>query len=209
MSTNVETSPSPLPPQDDGFDLLEFWIRHRTRVLLYGALLVIALVIFGLYQFAHQREIANAEEAFSRAAKAEDYQKIIDTWPKLPAAASAQLLLAAEQRRAGKLDESNALLKSFIEKHPQHELLPGAWTSLAVNAEQSGKLDEAMNSYQKVIATWPTSFSAPVAWIGKARVLQEQGKTDDARHAYETVISNFAESPFAGEAMRETQRLKK
>jgi predicted negative regulator of RcsB-dependent stress response len=205
-STAPTTTPAP-PPEE--FDPLEFWIRHRSRIILYTSLAIAALLVVGIYEFAHQRMVAASEQAFTLANKPEEFQKVIAEYPKLPAAAAAELVLAGQQRDAGKLDESNATLKAFIDKHPQHPMLSGAYTSMAANQTAAGKLDDALNTYKKVTATWPSSFSAAPAWLGEAQILQKQGKTEEARHAYETIVTQFPESPFASEAFRQSQKLKK
>ena len=211
MANSVETA-NPLPPSPpaaDGFDLLEFWIRNRSKILLFGGLLVVALIIFGASEIMRQRKLVASEQAYMAASKPEEFQKVIADYPSEPAAAAAQLRLSEIYRGAGKIEESNAMLKQFIEKHGDHPLISGAYTGLAANAEQAGKLEEALANYKKVTASYPNSYSAAAAWVGQGRVQQQQGKKDEARHAYETVVAQFPESPFASEAMRETQKVKK
>ena len=104
-----------LCPQDTGFDPLEFWIRYKSKIVLYGALLAVALVIFGLYKWNEDRTKAASEAAFSSAKTAEDFRKsqspraIRGRWR----GANAQMMLAERLRTDGKLDESIAASRSL------------------------------------------------------------------------------------------------
>jgi TolA-binding protein len=196
-------------PQDTGFDSLEFWIRYKSKILLYGALIIVALAIFGLYKWNEDRVKAASEAAFSTAKTADDFRKVAEEYPRSIAGANAQLMLADRQRADGKLDDAIATLRSFVSQHPDHPLISVAWTSLASALEAKADFGEALTTYQKVTMSYPTSATAPVAFLGQARVLAAQGKSEDARRIYETVIGQFQNSPFAMRAQQQVQLLKK
>lgn len=202
-------TPPPVSTAPEEFDPLVFWIKHRSQILMYTTMLIVALALYFTYWAIQKSTREHSEQALAGAKTAEDYKKVADEYPKSAAAANALLLMADKLRADGKLDESTTALKSFIERFPKHNLISGAYTSLAINQEAQGKLDEALLSYKKVTTNYPTSFSAPAAYIAQGGILEQQGKPEEARHAYETVMTNFAESPFQQEAMRMMGKMKK
>jgi TolA-binding protein len=208
MASPAATTP-PASSAPEEFDPLVFWIKYKSRILLYTTMVIAALALYFAYWSIEKSRREHSEQALANAKTPEDYRKVVEEYPKSAAAGDALLLLGDKLRAEGKLDESSAALKSFIEKFPKHSLISGAYTSLAANQEAQGKLDEALLSYKKVTTSYPTSFSAAAAYIAQGRILGQQGKADEARHAYETVMTQFAESPFQQEAMMEMRKLKK
>jgi TolA-binding protein len=208
MASPAATTP-PASSAPEEFDPLVFWIKHKSQILMYTTMVIVALALYFTYWVIQKTTREHSEQALAGAKTVEDYKKVVDGYPKSAAAGNALLLMADKLRAEGKFDESSTALKSFIEKFPKHSLISGAYTSLAANQEAQGKLDDALLSYKKVTASYPTSFSAPAAYIAQGRILEQQGKTEEARHAYETVMTQFAESPFQQEAMGMMRNLKK
>jgi tetratricopeptide (TPR) repeat protein len=196
-------------PQDTGFDPLEFWIRHKSKIVLYSGLLLGALIVFGIFEVTQQRTKVASGAAYAAAKTEDDFRKIAADYPRNVAGANAELMLAEQQRAAGKLDESLATLRNFVTKHPAHPLIAGAYASLGSVEEAKGDLGEALATYQKITTSFPNTYAAPLGWLGQARVLKAQGKTEEARRSYETVIGQFQQTAFANEAQRQVQSLKK
>ena len=208
MASPAATTP-PASSAPEEFDPLVFWIKHKSQILMYTTMVIVALALYFAYWVFEKSRREHSEQALANAKTVEDYRKVVDEYPKSAAAADALLLEADKLRDEGKFDESTAALRSFIEKFPKHSLISGAYASLAADQEAQGKLDDALLNYKKVTASYPTSFSAAAAYIAQGRILNQQGKTEEARHAYETVMTQFAESPFQQEAMMEMRKLKK
>ncbi len=201
-------------PQDTGFDPLEFWIRHKSKIVLYCGLLLGALIVFGIFEVTQQRTKVASEVAYAAAKTEDDFRKVATDYPRNVAGANAELMLAEQQRAAGKLDESLATLRSpggrpsrIPERIPLD--IAGAYASLASAEEAKGDLGEAFSTYQKITTSFPNSYAAPLGWLGQARVLKAQGKSEEARRSYETVIGQFQGTAFANEAQRQVQSLKK
>ena len=202
-------SPTPAPSASDTeFDPLIFWIQHRNKIVLFAGLLALALSTYAISELLQRRKLAGAQQLFAAAQTSEDFRKIITQYPGTTPAGSAYLMLAAQQRQAGKLDESSATLRAFAEQYPEHPLISGAWTSLAANLEAQGKPEEALAMYQKVSTGYANSFSAPAALMAQAR-LQKATKPDEARRLYEQVISQFSDNILAQQAAQEMRALKK
>lgn len=204
--------PSPTdtkPVVEEEFDMLAFWIQHKSKVLLFTLLLIIGLLAFAIFQYTEYRAREAAAHDFANAKTVEDYRKVVVSHPGSPVAGNSLLLIAEQLRNENKLDESTAALKQFIEKFPNHPLISGAWVSLAVNLEAQEKADEALVNYQKVVGSYPSSFSAPAALMAEARIYKAKGKIDEAKRAYESVISQYGDNILARLAMQESTRLKK
>lgn len=210
MSSPAETSqPQPTPSHHTGFDPIEFWYLHKTKIIAFTALLVVALVGYAVFEIVQRNARESANKAFAAAKTADDFKKVIADHPSQTAAGNAQLVLASLLRKDGKYDEANTVLRSFIEKHPTHPMLAGAWLSLGQNAEAAGKTDEALTQYQKILTTFPTSYAAPIALLAQGRIQKAKGQTDAAKRSFEQVISQYQMTSFQFEAQRELGSLNK
>jgi TolA-binding protein len=197
------------PVEDSEFDAHVFWIQHKTRILLFVGLVIAALAIYAATEYVGQRRNANAQAAYATAKTTDDFRKIAADYSGTITGGNAQLILADKLRADGKLDDSSAALRAFIEKYPSHPLISGAYTSLGANLESQGKLDEALTTYQKVSSAYANSFSAPLALLAQARVLAEKNKPDDARRVYEQIISQYQDNLVSQLAGQELRKLKK
>ena len=204
--------PSPTetkPIVEEEFDMLAFWIQHKSKVLLFTLLLIIGLLAFAIFQYTQYRAREAAAHDFANATTVEDLRRVAANHAKSAVAGNALLLIGEKLRAENKLDESTAALKEFTQKFPNHPLVSGAWMSIAVNLEAQEKTDEALANYQKIVATFPTSFSAPGALMAEARIYKAKGKIDEAKRAYEAVIGQYSDNILAQLARQESQRLKK
>jgi TolA-binding protein len=205
MPTPADTKPS----VEEEFDLLAFWLQYKNQILLLLGLLVFGLVAYATFELVQHRGRESAARDLANAKIAEDFRRVASGHEGQPAAGDALLLLADKLRKDGKLDESSAALREFIDKYPNHPLVSGAWMSLGVNLELQEKADEALANYQRIVASYPTSFSAPGALMAQARILKAKGKTEEAKRAYENVIAQFPENVHRRLAEIELQQLKK
>lgn len=196
-------------PADTGFDPAVFWIQHKSKVLLFTGLFVVALAAYAISEYVREKRNTSAQTLFANAHSVEDYRKVIADYSGTSPAGDAYLLLAEKLRAEGKIDESSAALHTFIEKYPEHPLISGAWTSLAANLEAQGKVDEALSTYQKVTTTFANSFSAPLALTSQARLLVQKGKVEEARRIYEQVMAQYQDNFAAQQAAQELRKLKK
>ncbi len=193
---------------DAALEAQVFWFRYRKTIA--GVLVVLffgVLGVAGWRLYRERREIA-ASAAFAGAKTATEYEAVIDRYRETPAAASAFLLLADEQRKSGKLAEANATLQRFLDKFPQHELASTARISMAANLETMGKQDEALATYQHVASAHSGSFNAPLALLAQAQIWQRKDRADDARRICETIMTQYQQSYAAAEAAQLLRTLK-
>ncbi|HET6407634.1 MAG TPA: tetratricopeptide repeat protein [Chthoniobacteraceae bacterium] len=211
MSSPAETSQQqPTPsPQHTGFDPVEFWYLHKTKIIVFAVFFVVALAGYAIYEVSQRSAREAANQAFAEAKTADDFKNVIAKHPRQIAAGNAQLKLADILRKEGKYDEANASLRSFIEQHPTHPLLAGGWLGLAQNAEAAGKSDQALTDYQKILTTFPNSYVAPVALLAQGKIQKAKGQNDAAKRSFEQVISQYQFTSFQFEAQRELASLNK
>jgi len=205
MTTSPESEIVPMP----GFDPLVFWLQHKSKIIIYAILLVVAAVGFAAYEIMSQQRLAESQRLYAQAATEDDYRNIVQKFPHTIAAGNATLMLAEKLRDSKKYDEAVVLLQTMIDQYPDYPLIDTAWLALAATFQAAGKTDEALVKYQLTATKFPTTSSAPHALVAEAGILKDQGKLDDARHAYENVKSQFPNSYYAALAMQELQQLKK
>jgi TolA-binding protein len=152
---------------------------------------VLAIVGFAGYRLYTNRRDGSAAELLGNAKTAQDYQEVISRYPGTPAGGSAYLLLADKQRNEQKFAESNATLQAFIDKRPDHELVPTAELTKAANLEAMGKSDEALTTYQQVATRYANSFVAPLAMISEVPLLKAKNRIDDARRVCEDILTKY------------------
>src|ERR1700730_3139955 len=134
-----------LPPSshDAAIEAQVFWLRFKNEIATALIIVLLGIAGFAGYRlYTHSRDSAAA--ALLGSAKSPlDYQQVIARYPNTPAGASAYLLLAEAQRNEKKFAEANATLQAFVNKNPDHELVPTAQMAIAANLESMGKSDEA------------------------------------------------------------------
>jgi TolA-binding protein len=169
---------------------------------------ICVLVVFGGYRVYTARRDAAAATLLASAKSEADFQKVIADYASAPAAPSAALLLADEQRKGQKFAEANVTLQAFIKGNPKHELITTAKLAVAGNLESLGKADEALEMYRRVAAEHPRDFNAPLALLGEIPLLKQKGQIDEARRICETVLTQYRESYASQEAQRQLRLLK-
>jgi predicted negative regulator of RcsB-dependent stress response len=185
-----------------------FWDRHKTKVFAALVLALFAVAAWGGYRIYSERRDTTAATLLTAAKTTADFQKVIAQYPGTPAAGSACLFLAEEQRKEKKFNEANATLQSFVDKYPKHELKGTARMAMAGNLESLGKRDEALTTYQRLAADEPEGFTAPIALLSEIHLLKEKNQIDEARHVCETILTKYRDSLVASEATRQLRLLK-
>jgi TolA-binding protein len=200
-------APAATPPEME-FDLLAFWIQHRTLVIRFLSAALIAIAIWGVYEFMNYRKRAGSEAALATAKTVEDFRNVIANWEGTPAAGTAYLWLAEELHKEGKPADAVQVLQDFSAKYPLHPLRAAGAHAQAVALEIAGKNDEALAAYQKLAATYSKSAFAPLATLGEARIFTAEGKLEEARKSLEAVQQQAQNSPVSYIAMQLLEEIK-
>jgi len=194
---------------DPALETQLFWDQYKTTIIAVVAVAILAGLGYAGYQLYTARRAADATALLASANSPQEYQQVIDRYPGSGPAASAYLLLAAQQRAKKNYAEANAALHKFIDQYPKHQLITTAWMGVAANFESLGKNDEALSTYQRLATEYPQSFNAPLALLAEVPLLKAKNRNEEARRACETVISQYRDSIVASEAMRELMALPK
>ena len=202
----MQTAPTSTP--DPLLETQVFWDKYKMPILLGIAAVLLVIGAVSAYRYFAAQKNAAAAELLSNAKGIEDYQKVIAQYPTSGAAASAYLLLAAQQREKGMFAEANTSLQTFVDKFSDHQLVTTAKMAIAGNLESLGKPDEALEAYRRLAADYPTSFNAPLAMLAQVSLLKQKGQTDEARRVCETVLTQYRDSNAASEATRLLRSLK-
>ena len=152
---------------DPALETRLFWDQYKTTIIAVAAALVLGGLGYAGYELYTARRAADAKALLAGAKSAQDYQQVIERYPGSDPAASAYLLLAAQQRAKKNYAEANTTLHKFIEQFPTHELITTAWMGVAANLESLGKSDEALSTYQRLATEYPQSFNAPLALLAQ------------------------------------------
>ena len=207
-------TPDPKDPKSPAteFDLEAFWIQYRSKFLLGMCAIIVVLLSYAAYEWNRSKTLNGAEERLATAKTEEEFQKVVADYPKTNAAGCAMLLLAEQQRKSGKLEESTKSIRSFMDGYPEHPLFSGGLTSLATNLEAQGKSSEALAEYDKVSTSYGKTFSTPVALMASARLLRLGGSKEQKEKAtqiYEKVIAEYPDNLASQQAAQEMKQLKK
>jgi TolA-binding protein len=198
----------PTPSIDPLLETHVFWAKYKTPIVVAIAAVLLGLAAFGAYWLYKQQRDGAAAAALAQAKNDAGYQKVIDEHGGTPAAASAYLFLANDQRKKQNFAGSNETLQKFIGKYPKHELVTAAKMAMGANLESLGKPDDALETYRRVAADYPKSYNAPLALLTQVPLLKAKGQVDQARQVCETVLTQFRDSPAAQEATRYLRTLK-
>lgn len=188
---------------------LEIWYLYKTKILMYVGIIAAALAIFAIVQFMQYRRTTGSQSLYEQAQTEADFRAVIQQYPGTAVAGNAALRLADKLRAEKKYDEAVTVLRTFVEKSPEHPLAAGGWTSLGATYEAQGKLDEALQANASAISKYPDAYTTPIAMMAQARIYVLKGKKDDARRTYQDVAGRFQQSMYGREAMRELHFLKK
>ncbi len=195
------------PVSPDFFDTDDFWETHKTKIIGYGTIIILAIGGWGIYEFQKQAKLTASQAAYAEAGDTAALQAVAHEFPGTSAAGNATLKLADTFRSEGKYDEAIALLREFIGKEPAYPLLAGAWTSLATTVELQGKTDEALSLYQEIVTKFPQESAAAYALSAQGRLLNAKGDAQAAARIYQDLTTRYPESTFAFQARQELQLL--
>lgn len=186
-----------------------FWDQYKTTIIAVSAVILLAALGYGGYQLYAARRAAAAMALLASADSVQRYQQVIDRYPASGPAASAYLLLAAEQRAKKNYADANATLHKFIDQYPKHQLITTAWMGVAANLESLGKNDEALSTYQRLATEYPQSFNAPLALLAEVPFLKAKNRTEEARRVCETIVTQYRDSTVTSDAIRQLMSLPK
>src|SRR3954451_3446757 len=106
MPSKIQTMPT-ISPSDPVLETQFLWAKYKKIVLTSLILIVLGVSAWGAYRIMNERRNAAAAKELGAAKTPSDFQKIITEFQGTPASASAYLLLAEQQRKDKKFEESS------------------------------------------------------------------------------------------------------
>src|SRR5262249_28260083 len=100
---------------DPAFETQLFWSQYKTPIITVAVLLVLTGLGYVGYQVYTARRTADSTALLAAAKSAQDYQQVIERYPKSDAASSAYLLLGEQLRTEKKYADANVTLHKFID----------------------------------------------------------------------------------------------
>jgi TolA-binding protein len=193
--------------EHDELDAALFWHTHKNTILL-GALALILVIGGGLAWYVHSTVTAkNGIAALATASEIPQLDAVIKNYGGTTPAADAILLVAAANRKAGKLEESSAAFQEFLKSFPTNPLAGGALLGIGQNQDAAGNATEASATYQQVIEKYPKSYAAPFAAYSQAEILLRDFKRDEAKVVLNSLVAQFPDSTIARLAAAQLSRL--
>lgn len=184
-----------------------FWEKNKSAILGAVALTLLSAIGLGAWMvYSNLRETA-ARKLLATASSIQDFQAVVEKYPKTMPAADALMRLAAAQREAGDLEKSTTSFQTFLKRFPEHPLAGGALLGVGQNQDASGNADAAMVSYQQVVTQYPNSYAAPFAAYAEAEILLRRFQRDEARRSFNMVLTQFPQSPAARMASAQLGRI--
>lgn len=199
---------TPPPAESQEFDAQAFWLQYGSTILRTLGVIVIALAVWGGYQWSQIQKTEGSALALAAAKTPDDFRKVKTEWAGTPAGALASLELGTALNNEGKYDEATTELRGFLKDNPKHQLASGALSTLAISLESAGKPDEALVIYQQITTSYPASAHAEPALINQARIYKAQNRPEDALRALDSLNQKFPGSAWMLEGMRMRRGLK-
>lgn len=205
--------------------------NQRTLLMIAGAAIAIALVVWGIFFYRSNQE-AKAQDLLASAIETiESPLQPQAGQPPVPSArfkTEAERLTAAEKQfrdvgakysgsdasdvaglylaridaSRGKNDSARALLTEFIEEHPKNLLVGGARFSLYQLRMEGTETAQVVTELNAELAKDEPSLPADSLLVLLAHAYDVQGNSEKAREAYRRIITEHPDSPFVLEAQR-------
>jgi len=177
---------------------MEFFVEKSKKAIIGGVAVGIICAGGAISLVAVCRARQAAAALFANASTVEQLQTVISKYPRSDAAAGALLLLAAEQRRLGRLEDSSMTYQRFLAAFPKHSLAPIAALGRAENALVSENLPAGIAELQALTTKYPVSFVVPFSLYAQAELLMTQaGRIPEARERLQNLAVKFPNSAFS------------
>lgn len=174
---------------------MEKFLEDNFKKLVWlFAIVVVALIAYGVINHQSTLKSQEAAEAFTSAKTVEDCDLVISRYSGTNAAANALLLKADLLWDQNKKTSAVEALKEFTSKHPDHPFATNALLSLGSKQDSMGDRKEAQAVFERITRDFASSEAAPLAQVRLGDILWADGKADEAKKAYEDLAVKFPES---------------
>lgn len=181
-------------------EVLDFIKENGMSVLIGVGLAVVVFVGFSAFRNYRQSQETTASSQLFNARGVEQFQQVVDQYPKTAVAPLAQLTLAGAYYDQGQFEMAQSAFGTFIQNYPEHDLKLAAELGSLQCKEALGQLDEALAGYQAFAETHKGRYLEAAAVFGQGRCLEQLGKLAEARAVYEDFLLADPKGRWAGRA---------
>lgn len=181
-------------------EVLDFLKENGMSILIGVGLAVVVFVGFSAFRNFKKSQETAASSLLFNSQGAEQFQQVVDQYPKTAVAPLAQLTLASEYFDQGQFEMAQAAFATFVQKYPEHNLKPAADLGQVQCLEALGRLDEALDGYNRFIEANKGRYLEAVALFGKGRCLELLERLDEARAVYEDLLLAEPKGRWSGRA---------
>ena len=151
--------------------------------------------------FATERERSLAALAKFKAAA--------DAYPKTGAGIFARYMEAATSMALGNAADAARVYQQVIDRAGDGIYGQMARLGLAEAQARAGQYDQAINTFKELAQRKDGPLPIDGILMQLGRTYRDAGKRDDAQQTFNRLVEEFPQSPFAGDAKRELDSLKK
>lgn len=212
MSTEQQPEPAPAQPvshnpltdpalaRQEVPEVLDFLKENGMSVLIGVGLAVVVFVGFSAFRNYRQSQETAASSQLFNSRGVEQFQQVVDQYPKTVVAPLAQLTLAGAYYDQGQFEMAQDAFGTFIKNYPDHDLKLAAELGNLQCLEALGRFDEALAGYGTFAETHKGRYLESAAVFGKGRCLEQLGQLAEARAVYEDFLLADPKGRWAGRA---------
>ena len=189
MSSTPSQSPLPTPSVNNN---LEYFLnQHLRKLLIIIGSIVFFVLILVVVNVNKQSQENTAAQTFLSAQEATDYQKIIDQYPRTPAAGSSLILLAQLKAKDNNLSTAIQLSEQFLQKFPKHPARGNAQIGLIEWLIFSEKIDKAKIHLTKLSQFTTDPFLSAFALLRLGDLALKENQTKAAEAYWKKIQTDF------------------
>ncbi len=181
-------------------EVMDFLKENGLSILIGVGLAVAMFVGFSAYRNYRQSQEVTASSQLFNSRAAEQFQMVVDQFPKTAAAPLAQLTLAGEYFDQGQFELALNAFSTFSQKFPEHDMKLAAELGQLQCLEALTRYDEALDGYAKFIESNKGRYLETAAVFGRGRCLEQLGRWKEARATYEDFLLADPKGRWAGRA---------
>lgn len=190
-------------------EVLDFMRENGMSILIGVGLAVIIFLGFSVYRNYRKSQEITAQSMLFNSRAAEQFQEVMDKYPKTSSAPLAHLALAGQYFDEGQYELAQHVFGQFLQRFPEHSLKPDAVLGNVLCLEALGRFDEALEGYDRFVKDHPTHYRAALAQFGKGRCLEQLGRLEESKAVYEDFLVNHPDERWTARAETSIQFVEK
>jgi predicted negative regulator of RcsB-dependent stress response len=181
-------------------EVLDFLKENGMSILIGVGLAVVVFVGISAFRNFKKTQEATASSMLFQSQSAEQFQQLVDAYPKTAAAPLAQLSLASGYFDQGQFEMAQNAFATFAQTYPTHSFALAAELGQIQSLEALGRLEEALDGYTKFAEAHKGRYLESAAVFGRGRCLELLGRLTEARAVYEDFMLADPKGRWAGRA---------